>query len=119
MSKPKRFLHTVVVSTAALLGMGIAMPSCPGQQAMQQQIDSLQAKNTEQAQQAQALDGQLKAMNADMLQVKTLLEQVSNTVLAQKQALEQIDATLKTTQQQVVDVDAALKAGAKPVKKRK
>lgn len=81
---------------AAVVGMGISMPSCPGQQAMQQQIDELKTKNAEMTKQLQAHDNQVKTLMGEMSQVKTLLQQISSAVLAQKQALEQIDAAMKT-----------------------
>ncbi len=99
----------LVTIGAALVGMGISMPSCPGQQAMQQQLEGLQTKLVEQVHLTQALDTQLKTSSADLIQVKTLLEQVSNAVLAQKQSLEQMDIALKTAQQQLVDLDNAVK----------
>lgn len=86
---------TWIALGAAVAGMGIAMPSCPGQQAMQQQIDALQAKNAEMAKHIQNLDNQVKADSNDMGQVKTLLSQVSNTVLAQKQAQDALEAQVK------------------------
>ena len=47
-----------LVTAGAFLGMGIAMPSCPGQQAMQQQIDTLQTKTIELTQKISKVDSQ-------------------------------------------------------------
>ena len=100
--------NLAVALVAAFMFLGISMPSCPGQQAMQQQLDQLQAKNAEQAKTVQKLDSQLKAMSSDMTQVKTLLVQVTNTVLAHKQSIEQIETAMK-----------AMVPSRKPGKKRK
>lgn len=105
---------TWVAFGAAFAGMGMAMPSCPGQQAMQQQIDALNAKNGELEKRVQTMNTQLTTVNKDMGDVKTLLSQVSNTVLAQKQAIEQLDAAVKAAASK-----PAPKAAAKPAPKKK
>src|SRR4051812_1310836 len=87
---------TWLASGAAVMLMGISMPSCPGQQAMQQQIDALQAKQTDLMRQLSQMDNRSKSMAEEFNQAKTLLAQVSNTVLAQRQAIEQMDASIKT-----------------------
>lgn len=100
---------TLLAFGSAFIGMGIAMPSCPGQQAMQQQIDADSAKSAENAKNIQTLTGQVKTISDDLAQVKTQLSQVSNTVLAQKASIEQMEATLK----------AASAHKAAPAKKRR
>jgi peptidoglycan hydrolase CwlO-like protein len=87
-----------VVMGAALSGMGIAMPSCPGQQAMQEKIDALQTSETELNKKVQAMQTQITTLNNDMAQVKQLLPQMTNVIQAQKGALEQLDATVKSMQ---------------------
>jgi archaellum component FlaC len=67
------------------------MPGCPGDQALQKQVDDLTLRSTEQTKRIQTLESQLRSINNDMTQVKTLLTQVSNTVLAQKQAIEKLE----------------------------
>ena len=59
-----------ILGLTALLGMGITMPSCPGQQAMQQQIDNLQTANQDLSKKVQLLNTQLNAIANDMNQVK-------------------------------------------------
>lgn len=90
-----RRVHVAVVAASAVLTLGISMPSCPGQQAMQQQIDQVTAKQAEQQKQIQALDSHLRAMRDDVAAAKTLVAEVGNTVLAHKTALEQLDASVK------------------------
>ena len=100
MNKTSRWLAT----GAAVVGMGMSMPSCPGQQAMQQQVDELQKREVAATQKAQALEGQVRALSGDMGQVKQLLEQVSRTVLAQKDSITQMEANVQKL--------AAARAGA-------
>ncbi len=80
---------------AAVAGMGISMPSCPGQQAMQQQVDDLQKHEAAMNQKIQALDGQVRTLSGDMSQVKQLLDQVSRAVLAQKDSMAQMEANVQ------------------------
>ena len=87
-----------LVFAGAFAGMGIAMPSCPGQQAMQQQIDALQITNTDLTKKVQALNTQVTSLNNDMTQVKQLLPQMTNVIQAQKGALDQLNTSVKDLQ---------------------
>jgi peptidoglycan hydrolase CwlO-like protein len=78
--------------------MGISMPSCPGQQAMQQQIDSLQTANTELSKKVQSLSTQVTTLNNDMNQVKQILPQVTSLITSHKTTLDQLDAAVKELQ---------------------
>ena len=80
---------------AATIGMGISMPSCPGQQAVQHQVDGLVSREADSIRRLQSLENQFRAMAGEMVQIKTLLSQVSNTVLAQKSAIENLEESLK------------------------
>jgi septal ring factor EnvC (AmiA/AmiB activator) len=109
---PKSLPKFYVVLFAAFVGMGMSMPGCPGQEAMQQQIDTLTTQNTELTKRLQAMDTQLKAVDKDMIDVKTLLKPMADAVQAQKTALDQLDANLKEVQSKL-----ASKGGAKPAGK--
>jgi peptidoglycan hydrolase CwlO-like protein len=87
-----------VVFAVAFSGLGLSMPSCPGQQAMQQQIDALQTSNADLTKKIQALTTQLGSLNNDMTQVKQLLPQMTNVIQAQKGTLDQLDTTIKEIQ---------------------
>ena len=89
---------TGIVLTAAVFGMGLSMPSCPGQQAMQEQVEALKTSQADSNKKIQALDAQIKKMTGDVDQMKALVSQVSNAVLAQKMAIENMDAALKAVQ---------------------
>lgn len=82
----------------SLLTMGIAMPSCPGQQEMQDKITALQTANTDLTKKVQTLNQQLTSLNNDMNQVKQILPQMTNLLTTQKATLDQLDATVKTMQ---------------------
>ncbi len=87
----------VALSLSALLAMGATGPSCPGQQALQQQVDQLQTKNQEQARAIQSLEGEVKTLQTDLAQLHLLTTQIGNTVLAQKQALEKFDQAIRVS----------------------
>lgn len=87
-----------IILPISVAGMGITMPSCPGQQAMQQQIDSLQTTNQDLNKKIQALTLQVNSLNSDMNQVKQLMPQITSLLTAEKTALEQLDATVKDLQ---------------------
>jgi septal ring factor EnvC (AmiA/AmiB activator) len=86
----KRMLWLAI--PAAFITMGISMPSCPGQQAMQQQLDGLQTKNAEAIKRVQTLESTIKTLDTEVTQLKTLVTQVSQTVLAQKEAIEKLES---------------------------
>jgi septal ring factor EnvC (AmiA/AmiB activator) len=92
----------------ACLSMAFSMPSCPGTQAMQQQLELLDKQQATLKQQIQSLDQQNKKFEGEMTQVTQLLSQVSSTVLAQKAAIEQMEKSLQ---------DMAARAAAKPAAK--
>ena len=99
-----------VVLGTAFLGMGMSMPSCPGQQAMQTQIDTLTQQNQELNKRTLSLDSQVKSLNSDMTQVKTLLKPMADAIQAQKAGMDQLDANLK-------EMQTKLAAAAKPAPK--
>ena len=88
----------IVLMVAAFFGLGMSMPSCPGQQAMQQQIDTLTQQNADLTRRLMAIDGRLKPVEADMSQVKQLLKPMSDAIQAQKAAMDQLDANIKNIQ---------------------
>lgn len=85
----KKLFLWITLGTA-FAGMGISMPSCPGQQAMQQQIDELKTKNSEMANHIRALESQTKNVTAELTQAKVLIEQIGKTVLEQNKVIEEI-----------------------------
>ncbi|MCM2278224.1 MAG: hypothetical protein NDJ89_09130 [Oligoflexia bacterium] len=98
---------------AAVAGMGISMPSCPGQQAMQQQIDALQASNADLTKKVQMLETQNKTTAQDLSQIKQLLEQMTNAIQGQKGELTQLGTAVKELQARPVPTAPAPKARTK------
>lgn len=79
---------------AALSGMGFAMPSCPGQGNIQQEMDMMKTENQNLLKQLKALQNQVTSLNSDMGQVKQLLPQMTNVIQAQKGAIDQLTASV-------------------------
>lgn len=90
--KPKLRLLALA---AAFVGMGLSLPSCPGQQAMQQQVDLLNTREADMNKRLQAAESEVRTMRGELNKVTTVLTQVGNTVLAQKATLEQMEAAAK------------------------
>src|SRR6476469_4131323 len=85
----------IVAAIAAVLAMGISMPSCPGQQAMQQQVDALQTSNTDLNKRFQSFDSQLRTLKQDNEQMKGVIQQMASAIEAQKTALNKMDEGFK------------------------
>src|SRR3954471_16046281 len=98
-----RFFPTRALPLAGtlLLTMAMTMPSCPGQQALQQQVDNLQASNVKLAQQVASLDSQLKALSAENTRLNQLVERTAQVVEAQKGALDQLSTSVKAIDEKV------------------
>lgn len=97
-----------LIYATAFAGMGIAMPSCPGQQEMKQQIEALQTSNQELNLQIKKMHKELQSLNSDMGQVKQVLPQMTNVIQAQKGALDQLEAKVNS-----LATKAASKASSK------
>ncbi len=106
---------TIVACGAAFIGMGIAMPQCPGEKAMQDQVDALRTAQTSMTAKLTAVDGQTKATAGDVNQMKQALTQFAGVIDAQKDALKRLDDSIKDLQTKV----AALQAAKSPAKGKK
>lgn len=104
--------HVLLLSLAPL-AMAFTMPSCPGNEAMQQQLDAITAKNTELQRGLQTLQGQAKTLNDDSNQMKQVVNTLSETVLAQKTAIEKLEASVNDTNAQLSRLGARSSGGAK------
>lgn len=107
-----RNLKTVALG-AALLGLGMSMPSCPGEKAMQQQLDSLQTSHADLTKKVQVLDAQIKTLNNEMTQVKQLLGQMTSAIQTQGGALERLDGAVKEIQTRLTPAARGGRTGAK------
>jgi hypothetical protein len=111
---------SIVALSAAFIGMGVAMPQCPGEKAMQQQVDTLQASNVDMTRKLSMLDSQVKQVNQDLGQTRQLLTQLASAVTAQKDAMDRMDAAVKDIQTKMAAAAAPkAKAPAKGKKKGK
>lgn len=96
MKRTLRSFAPVASSLFTLLFIGATAPSCPGNQAVQQQLEQVQNQNQGLIREVQTLEAQVKEMRTEMTQLRTLATQIGNTVLAQKQALEQVGSVRAT-----------------------
>ena len=85
-----------IALVCAFLGMGIAMPNCPGQQETKQQLETLQQAHAELIKKNQGLGNQITALNNDMNQVKQILPQITQMLEAHKNSLDRLNASIHT-----------------------
>jgi chromosome segregation ATPase len=104
----------IAIFIAAFIGMGMSLPSCPGDKAMQQQIDMLQASNQDMTRKLQNLDNQLKSSGNDVVAQKSLITQLATTVSAQKEAIDNLYNQIK-----ILQAKAAQPAPKKATTKKK
>ena len=90
-----------VTMTVSTFGLGIAMPSCPGQQAMQQQVDLLQTKNRELSTRIQTMENSLKTMTADLDQLRQLPGKITPALQSYQAELEKINTAITAMQTQM------------------
>lgn len=102
----------------ACLAMSFTMPSCPGQQAIQLQVDTLTTGHAEVAKRTANLEVQVKTANADLANIKQLMEQLGNAVQAQKASIDQLSQAMKDLDTKVSAAKAA-PASKAPAKKRR
>jgi septal ring factor EnvC (AmiA/AmiB activator) len=82
----------------AVLGMGISMPSCPGQQAMQDKIDALEKSNLDLRKALMTSMDASRASAADMATLKTEIGQMSQELQSEATRLAASEAALKDIQ---------------------
>ncbi len=73
-----------IVLGMAVIGLGFAMPSCPGQEALQQQLESLQASNQELTKKVKEMSTQVTTLNGEINQMKQYMVQSTNVFAAQE-----------------------------------
>lgn len=108
---------SIVACTAAFIGMGMGMPQCPGEKAMQDQVDSLKATQITMTQKLNSVDAQAKAANMDVGQIKQAITQLAGAVDAQKDALKRLDESIKELQNKLASMSS--RPSAKPKAKKK
>ena len=88
----------VVLAGLTAVFMGMTMPSCPGQQAMQQQIDNTQTSQAELKTKIASLNNQVNTLNSDMAAAKALMQKMTEVIQAQSGSLKQLDDAVKAMQ---------------------
>jgi septal ring factor EnvC (AmiA/AmiB activator) len=115
----------VTVLTGACLAMAMTMPSCPGQQAMQQQIDTLQSGQQDMANKLRGLETQVKTATAGSDEQKKIMGELTAAVAAQKAAIDNLNASLQQMDAKIATLStskgkaSAAKPAAKTAPKRK
>jgi peptidoglycan hydrolase CwlO-like protein len=113
----------VTVLTGACLAMAMTMPSCPGQQAMQQQIDTLQSGQQDMTNKMRALDTQVKTATAGSDEQKKIIGELTAAVAAQKTAIDNLNAAVQQLDAKIAasasKPSSKGKTAAKPAAKRK
>ena len=90
-----KHIWVMVLASATL---GLSMPSCPGQQAMQGQLDTLQAQTSDQAKKIQKLQSQVDMLNTEVGKIKEVLSQATATIEAHQAAVKQMEEAIKALQ---------------------
>jgi septal ring factor EnvC (AmiA/AmiB activator) len=76
--------------------MGFTMPSCPGQQAMQEQIDSMKSAQAELTKRVQMDEALVKQMSETLTQIKTESQGIGTTVGQLKTDSDQMKLSLQS-----------------------
>lgn len=92
---------------AAVAGMGLGMPSCPGQQAMQEQVDKVQKENVTMNRSIVQMRESVTAVSGDMAQTKTLLAAMADSIKGSEAKLQEL--TLKVTSLEAKMAEGATK----------
>lgn len=79
---------------AAFFTMAFTIPGCPDMDSLNQRLDALEKQASANKKQTQEVADQMRILNDEHNTMKTLVSQVSQTVLEQKDALEKINASM-------------------------
>ncbi|MEK6707062.1 MAG: hypothetical protein AABZ06_14890 [Bdellovibrionota bacterium] len=85
------------VALCSLMALGIAMPSCPGQKAVQTQIETLEKNQADLIKKVGSLESQLKAAAMENAKTKEILSQLGSSLQLQEASLRQLESTVKGT----------------------
>lgn len=88
----------LLVSLLTILVLGLGMPSCPGQQAMQQQLDGVQTTANDNNKKIQQLTSQVNMLNTEVGKLKEVLTQATATIEAHQGAIKQMEDSIKAIQ---------------------
>jgi septal ring factor EnvC (AmiA/AmiB activator) len=103
------------VLAGAIVAMGVTMPSCPGQQAMQDQIDQLKTSQADLSKRLQLSETQLKQLIDMANQMHNDFQGMGGMVTQTKTDVDQMKVTLQAMQAKMAPpAKGASKTSAKP-----
>ncbi len=88
--------RTLALLVAAFFTMAFTLPGCPDMDAVNQKMAELEKKSNDNTKQLREIADNMRTLNDEHNTMKTLVSQVSTTVLEQKDALEKMDAAMKS-----------------------
>jgi outer membrane murein-binding lipoprotein Lpp len=113
-TKSRKFFVSLLVG--ACFAMAMTLPSCPGQQAMQQQIDALQTTQQELAAKVRAMEAQVKGSSAGSEEQKKMMGDLAGAVTMQKTAIDNLNASVQQLDAKVAALSSS-KSGGKSTAK--
>lgn len=87
--------RTLGLLVAAFFTMAFTLPGCPDVDALNQKVGEIEKKSNDNTKQLREIADQMRTLNDEHNTMKTLVSQVSTTVLEQKDALEKLDNAMK------------------------
>ena len=118
MNTRKKFVR-LALAVAACSTMAFTLPGCPDTEALNAQIAALEKKAADNARQMKEMSDKLVILNDEHNAVKSLVSQISSTVLEQKDALEKLDASVREAGSRRSAPAAAAPAKKAAAKKRR
>lgn len=97
-STTRRLVLSTSLSALLIVGMGVSLPSCPGQQAMQQQLDTLQNSLNEESRKVQQLNQQVSALTNDMGKMRDAMTQAQQLLQTHEGQVQQLTESVKIIQ---------------------
>lgn len=91
----RKTLRTSMIVAFAVFAMGAGLPGCPGNKALEEQVEQLQTKNADSIKKMGSIENQLKMMNAEAAQVKQQMPQVLEQMNVLKGRLDQLEAQVR------------------------
>jgi len=86
--------RTLVILIAAFFTMAFTLPGCPDMDAMNTKLAELEKKTNDNAKAIRGIEETMRTVNDEHNTMKTLVSQVSTTVLEQKDAIEKLSTSM-------------------------
>jgi TolA-binding protein len=108
--------RTLALLIAAFFTMAFTLPGCPDMDALNTKMAELEKKSNENTKALKGIEETLRTLNDEHNTMKTLVSQVSTTVLEQKDALEKLNSAMSSRRAAPAPAPAAK---SKPGKKHR